>query len=255
MDLATLIGLLAAIIIIVSAILLESGLLDFVNIPGLVIVVIGTIAVTLVKYRLASVAQSFRLAFSTVFLDRTENPLILIQQVRELSAVVRKEGILGLENAEIEDAFLQKGVSLCIDGHPPDFIEESLIQELSQSIERYEAAENVFRGIGETAPGLGMLGTLVGLVQMLNNMQEPSSVGPAMAVALLTTFYGAFIAQVIAVPLADKLHLKAQEEHRNMALVITSIQNILKGQNPKVITEVLSSYLAPQQRAVLTEEM
>ena len=113
----------------------------------------------------------------------------------------------------------------------------------------------MFRGIGETAPGLGMLGTLVGLVQMLNNMQEPSSVGPAMAVALLTTFYGAFIAQVIAIPLADKLHLKAQEEHRNMALVITSIQNILKGQNPKVITEVLSSYLAPQQRALLTEEM
>ncbi|MDX1453154.1 MAG: MotA/TolQ/ExbB proton channel family protein [Oleiphilaceae bacterium] len=255
MDFATLIGLLAAIVIIVSAILLESGILDFVNIPGLIIVLVGTVAVTLVKYRLASVMDSFRLAFSTVFLDKTENPLVLIQQVRELSAIVRKEGILGLENAEIEDTFLQKGIALCIDGHPPDFIEESLIQELSQSIERYEAAERVFRGIGETAPGLGMLGTLVGLVQMLNNMQEPSSVGPAMAVALLTTFYGAFIAQVIAIPLADKLNLKAVEEHRNMALIITSIQNILKGQNPKVITEVLSSYLAPRHRQALSEEL
>ncbi len=255
MDLATLIGLLAGIVIIVSAILLESSLWDFVNVPGLVIVVIGTIAITLIKHRITSVAESFKLAFATAFLERTENPLILIQQVRELSAVVRKEGILGLESAEIEDPFLQKGIALCIDGHPPDFIEESLIQELEQSIERYEVAEKVFRGIGETAPGLGMLGTLVGLVQMLNNMQEPSSVGPAMAVALLTTFYGAFIAQVIAIPLADKLNLKAMDEHRNMALIITSVQNILKGQNPKVIIDVLSSYLPPKRREMLSEEV
>ncbi len=254
MDLATLIGLLAGCLIIVGAILLESSILDFVNIPGIGIVIVGTIFVTLIKYRLATIAHAFKLAFSTVFFDRTENPLMLIQQVRELSGIVRKEGILGLENAEISDEFLQKGIGLCIDGHPPDFIEESLIQELEQSIERYDVAEKVFRGIGETAPGLGMLGTLVGLVQMLNNMQEPSSVGPAMAVALLTTFYGAFIAQVVAIPLADKLNLKALEEHRNMALVITSVQNILKGQNPKVISDVLSSFLPPKQRESLAEE-
>jgi len=254
MDLATLIGLLAGSLIIIGAILLESSLLDFVNIPGLGIVIVGTVFITLIKYRLSTIAQAFKLAFSTVFLERMESPVVLIQQVRELSGIVRREGILGLENAEITDPFLQKGIALCIDGHPPDFIEEALIQELEQSIERYDVAEKVFRGIGETAPGLGMLGTLVGLVQMLNNMQEPSSVGPAMAVALLTTFYGAFIAQVVAIPLADKLNLKAQDEHRNMALVITSVQNILKGQNPKVISEVLSSFLPPKQREAVAEE-
>lgn len=251
MDLATLIGLILGIVIIAGAILIDSSIWDFVNIPGLIIVVVGTLAVTMIKYRLTSVMDSFRLAFSTVFLERTENPIVLIQKVRELSGIVRKEGILGLEKADINNAFLAKGIGLSIDGHPADFIEELLIQELEQSIERYETAEKVFRGVGETAPGLGMLGTLVGLVQMLNNMQDPSSVGPAMAVALLTTFYGAFIAQVIAIPLADKLNIKALDEHRNMSLVITSVQNILKGQNPRVITEVLSTYLAPKQRELM----
>lgn len=250
MDIATLVGLLIAIITIIAAILVESSILDFVNIPGLLIVVVGTIAISLMKFRLSTVADSFKLAFSTVFLDKTEQPIVLIEQVRELSVIVRKEGILGLERAEIEDPFLQKGVALCIDGHPPEFIEEVLIQDLTQSMERYDTAERIFKGLAETAPGLGMLGTLVGLVQMLKNMAEPSSVGPAMAVALLTTFYGAFIAQVIALPMAEKLSLKAMDEHRNMSLVITSIQNILKGQNPKVISDVLASYLTPTQKKV-----
>lgn len=254
MDLATLIGLIMGVIIIVGAILIDSSILDFVNFPGLTIVLVGTLAVTLMKYRLTSVMASFKLAISTVFLERTENPIILIQKVRELSGIVRKEGILGLESVEIEDPFLAKGVALSIDGHPTEFIEDLLIQELEQSIERYGVAEKVFRGVAETAPGLGMLGTLVGLVQMLNNMQDPNSVGPAMAVALLTTFYGAFIAQMIAIPMADKLNLKAMDEHRNMSLVITSVQNILKGQNPRVITEVLSTYLAPAQRAIVKAE-
>ena len=207
MDLATLIGLILGIIIVVGAILIKSSILDFINIPGLAIVFVGTMAVTAIKFRLTSVAESFKLAFTTVFLERTENPIMLIQKVRELSGIVRKEGILGLESVEIDDAFLAKGIALSIDGHPTEFIEELLIQELEQSIERYGVAEKVFRGVAETAPGLGMLGTLVGLVQMLNNMEDPNSVGPAMAVALLTTFYGAFTAQVIAIPLADKLHL------------------------------------------------
>jgi chemotaxis protein MotA len=253
MDFATLIGLIAGAAIIVGAILLDSGLLDFVNVPGLAIVFIGTMFITIIKFRISTLGSAFKLAFATVFMDKTVNPILLIEQVRNLAGIVRKEGILGLENADIDDVFLQKGISLCIDGHPPEFIEEVLLQDLQQSIERYEVAERVFKGIAETAPGMGMLGTLVGLVQMLNNMSDPSSVGPAMAVALLTTFYGAFIAQVFAIPLADKLGMKAVEEHRNMTLVITSVQNILKGQNPKVISEVLSSFLTAKQRLATSD--
>lgn len=254
MDLATLIGMLAGAAVIVGAILLNSSILDFVNIAGLGIVFVGTAFITLMKFRLSTIGDAFKLAFATVFMDRTENPVILISQVRELATVVRKEGILGLENVEIEDPFLQKGIALCIDGHPPEFIEEILIQDLTQRTDRYEVGEKVFKGMAETAPGMGMLGTLVGLVQMLNAMSDPSSVGPAMAVALLTTFYGAFIAQVIAIPCAEKLSMKAAEEERNMMLVITSVQNILKGQNPKVIAEVLASFLSQKQQAAANEE-
>ncbi|WP_018403251.1 motility protein A [Marinobacter gelidimuriae] len=112
----------------------------------------------------------------------------------------------------------------------------------------------MFRGIGESAPAIGMLGTLVGLVQMLNTLDDPSSIGPAMAIALLTTLYGAFIAQLIALPLADKLQLKAEDEMRNQLLIATSIQKILQGENPRVMTELLSSFLNPEQRDSLKRE-
>ncbi|MDX5298570.1 MAG: MotA/TolQ/ExbB proton channel family protein, partial [Gammaproteobacteria bacterium] len=194
-----------------------------------------------------------RLALRTAFLDRTESPLTLVVQMRDLAKVVRKDGILGLESFETQIPFLQKGINLCVDGHPPEFIEDALLQEMQQTLEHYETAEKVFRGIGDAAPALGMLGTLVGLVQMLNNMQDPSSIGPAMAIALLTTFYGAFIAQIMALPLADKLQLKTQDEQRNMVLIITSLQNILRGQNPRVMTDLLSAYLTPELRARLAQ--
>jgi chemotaxis protein MotA len=168
--------------------------------------------------------------------------------------VVRKEGVLGLENHEASNEFLQKAIGLCVDGHPPELVEEALAQESQQMAERYEVAERVFRGIGESAPAIGMLGTLVGLVQMLNSLDDPSSIGPAMAVALLTTLYGAFIAQLIALPLADKLQLKAEDENRNQVLIITSIRNIMRGENPRVMTEMLSSFLTPDQRTGLAPE-
>ena len=135
-----------------------------------------------------------------------------------------------------------------MDGHPPEMVEETLAQEIQQTGERYDVAERVFRGIGDSAPAIGMLGTLVGLVQMLNTLDDPASIGPAMAIALLTTLYGAFIAQLIAIPLADKLQLKAEDERRNQVLIVTSIQNILRGQNPRVITEILSSFVHPGQQ-------
>ncbi|MCW9008227.1 MAG: MotA/TolQ/ExbB proton channel family protein, partial [Marinobacter sp.] len=150
--------------------------------------------------------------------------------------------------------FLQKAINLCVDGHPPELVEEALAQETQQTAERYEVAERVFRGIGESAPAIGMLGTLVGLVQMLNTLDDPSSIGPAMAIALLTTLYGAFIAQLVALPLADKLQLKAEDESRNQMLIITSIKNIMRGENPRVMTELLSSFVTPEQRTGLAPE-
>lgn len=255
MDILTLVGLIAGISVVALAIVAASDLGTFVNLPGLAIVFFGTFAVTLVKYRLRSVAAAFGLALRAAFTDRTTEPTALVAQVRELATLVRKEGILGLERYATEVPFLRKAITLAVDGHPPEFIDEVLQQEMQQVLERYEVAERVFRGIGDSAPALGMLGTLVGLVQMLNNMSDPGAIGPAMAVALLTTFYGAFIAQLVVIPLADKLQLKAIEEQRNMAVILTSMQNIMKGQNPRVMTELLTAYLTPEQRGKLQLEM
>ena len=254
MDLLTLIGLIAAVSTIVLAIATSSGLESFVNVPGLLIVVFGTMAVTLIKHRMSSVVSAFRMAFGEAFRDRTENPLTLILQIRDLADIVRKKGILGLEDFETEHPFMRKGINLAVDGHPPEFVEEALTHELQQTLERYENAERVFRGIGESSPALGMIGTLVGLVQMLNQMDDPASIGPAMAIALLTTFYGVFLAQVIFLPMADKLQLKMQDEQRNMTLILTSMGNILQGQNPRVMQEMLSAYLSPESRSKLEAE-
>ena len=254
MDILTLVGLVAGSLVVILAMLANASLITFLNLPGLAIVLGGTFAVTLIKFRLSSVLSAFRLASRAAFIDRVERPDELIREVRALAQVVRKEGILGLENHTTANAFLQKAINLCVDGHTPELVEESLHHEIQQSSERHAAAERVFRGIGESAPAIGMLGTLVGLVQMLNTLDDPSSIGPAMAIALLTTLYGAFIAQLIALPLADKLQLKAEDEMRNQLLISTSIQKILQGENPRVMTELLSSFLTPEQRTSLNSE-
>jgi chemotaxis protein MotA len=254
MDILTLVGLIAGVLIVGLAMLANASLLTFVNLPGLAIVLGGTFAVTLVKFRMTSVMNAFRLAMSAAFTERVVTPAGLIREVGALALVVRKEGILGLENHQTDNDFLQKAINLCVDGHPPELVEEALAQEAQQTAERYEVAERVFRGIGESAPAIGMLGTLVGLVQMLNTLDDPSSIGPAMAIALLTTLYGAFIAQLIALPLADKLQLKAEDEARNQVLIITSMKNIMRGENPRVMTELLSSFVHPDQRTGLAPE-
>jgi chemotaxis protein MotA len=254
MDILTLVGLIAGVLIVGLAMLANASLLTFVNLPGLAIVLGGTFAVTLVKFRMTSVMNAFRLAMSAAFTERVVTPAGLVREVGALALVVRKEGILGLENHQTDNDFLQKAINLCVDGHPPELVEEALAHEAQQTAERYEVAERVFRGIGESAPAIGMLGTLVGLVQMLNTLDDPSSIGPAMAIALLTTLYGAFIAQLIALPLADKLQLKAEDEARNQVLIITSIKNIMRGENPRVMTELLSSFVHPDQRTGLAPE-
>ncbi len=254
MDILTLVGLVAGSLVVILAMLANASLITFLNLPGLAIVLGGTFAVTLIKFRLSSVLSAFRLASRAAFIDRVERPDELIREVRALAQVVRKEGILGLENHTTANAFLQKAINLCVDGHTPELVEESLHHEIQQSSERHAAAERVFRGIGESAPAIGMLGTLVGLVQMLNSLDDPSSIGPAMAVALLTTLYGAMLANIIALPIADKLNLRKTDEGRIKAMCIDGALAIQEGLNPRIIESMLKAYLSPKQRAGKPQE-
>jgi len=247
MDLGTLIGLIFTVIIVFIAIAVGPSLLIFVNIPSILIVIGGTVGVTLIKFQLSKILNSVKIAIMSAFFEKTESPKELIELAAELSKMVQKDGILALEGYQVKNKFFGKGVELMVDGHDPEFIKTVLLNEMRTSIEQSEQGESIFRQIGDAAPAMGMIGTLVGLIQMLAGMDDPSNIGPAMAVALLTTLYGALIAQVFALPLAEKLFLRSKQDREMQALILASIISIQQGQSPSVMTRLLESYInAPE---------
>src|SRR6056297_2833395 len=179
MDIATLFGLVFGVSIILIAILGTSGIGIFINVPGLLMVIGGTFAATLIKFPFKEVKGAFRVA-AQAFTKREEKLETLIKQATDLCTTVRKGGLLALEEAPVDNPFFQKGLQLCSDGNPGDFIRDVLNREMEQSAERHQVGQDIWRAIGESAPAFGMIGTLVGLVQMLVNLDDPSQLGPGM---------------------------------------------------------------------------
>lgn len=243
MDLATLGGLIFGMIVILMAILVGGDLGIFFNIPGLLVVLGGTIAATLIKFSLADCLYAIKLGSKQAFVDESANPRELVSKIKDLANKARKDGLLALEDEPVNNEFFQKGIQLCVDGQAPEFVKKVLDNEMDYSIERMELGERIFRGIGDAAPAFGMIGTLVGLVQMLANMSDPSSIGPAMAVALLTTLYGALFANLIANPIADKLGIRYLYDRKTKQLIIEGVIGIAQGESPHVIEEMLGTYL------------
>lgn len=252
MDLATLIGIVGAIGAIIISITMGGEMGMFVNTPGLMIVVGGTVAVTLMKFPLALTLGAFGIALKA-FIHKPQQPSKIIEQSIELANVARKEGLLGLENVEVENEFLRDGIQLVVDGNEPALVQKMLTKNISLAIERNEIGLNVFKAIGDVAPAMGMIGTLIGLVQMMSNMSDPKAIGPAMAVALLTTFYGAVIANTIALPIADKLAHRSNEERLNKSMILESINAIQEGLNPRMIEGLLNAYL-PESKKTRAKE-
>ena len=247
MDIATLVGILGALVIILGAIILGGSALIFVNVPSLLIVLGGTIAVVLSQVTLKHFLGSFKVGLKA-FLHKGSAPEVLIEEAVDLATVARKEGILALEQREIAHPFLAKGISMCIDGHPPEVVQKTLAKDINLTIERHEIGMNMFKSTGAVAPAMGMIGTLIGLVQMLSAMDDPKSIGPAMAVALLTTLYGAVIANAFALPIAEKLKLRSNEEKLNKSLILESISGIQEGVNPRVLEQMLMTFLPESKR-------
>ena len=248
MDISTLLGLIAGIGIITFAVSTGSDFLIFLNLPGFLIVAGGTIAAVLIKFPLKICIQSFIAGVKTAFIDRSERPEMLIKLATNLATIKRKSGNLGLQDMQIKNQLFKKGVDLIVDGHKESFIKKVLQLEIENAIERHEVGERVFRAIGESAPAFGMIGTLVGLVQMLSNMSDPNSLGTGMAVALLTTLYGSLIANIIALPIAEKLQMRHEAEHQGKALILECILGIERGDNPRVMEEILITYLSGNER-------
>ena len=254
MDLATLLGLIIGIAVVTLAVMSGSDLTIFLNLPGFLIVVGGTFAATLIKFPLSSVFIAFKLGVKTAFINVHESPRGLIDTSIELAGRARKEGMLALEQVEVTNQFFKRGIRLCIDGHALEVVRKALTSEMELSIQRHEEGGKIFRGIGESAPAMGMIGTLVGLVQMLSKLEDPATIGPAMAVALLTTLYGALIANLIALPIADKLESKTEEERVTKELILEAVTQIHSRQSPMVLADILEAYLPDSQRGENGEE-
>ena len=253
MDLATLIGLLAGTAVILMAVLVGGDLATFINIPGLLVVLGGTTAAIVIRFSLADCLFAIKLGVKQSFFDESENPRELVERIKEMASKVRKDGLLSLEDEPVNNVFFKKGIQLCVDGQSPEFVKKVLDNEMDRSIERHELGERIFRSIGDAAPAFGMIGTLVGLVQMLANMSDPSSIGPAMAVALLTTLYGALFANLIAMPIADKLQMRYMYDRKTKSLIVEGVLGIAQGESPHVIDEILVTYLQEQGGSVKPE--
>ncbi|PAV27318.1 chemotaxis protein MotA [Tamilnaduibacter salinus] len=247
MDFATLVGLVGAIVVIALAVFFGGSLSVFANPASIAIVVMGTLFVVLSKFSFSQFLNAFRAA-GRAFKFRLPDTGALIEEVVEVADIARKKGMLELENHESSSSFFQQGIRHMIDGQDPETTKALMAKERLMTLERNRMGSKVFHAMGDVAPAMGMIGTIIGLVQMLSNMEDPKSIGPAMAVALLTTLYGAMIANMVAIPIADKLELRITEEARMQALVIDAVTTIQQGQNPRVVEQMLSSYLPPEKR-------
>lgn len=249
MDFATLFGMVGALGLISYSILTGDGAGTFLNVPSLVIVVGGTIGATFVCFPMKTVLGVVSVLRKTILPDGSENAEI-ITGLEDLSRRARKEGLLSLQAAaeEIKDDFFRKGLVLVVDGQEADTIETILGTEVASIRGRHNVGADLFKAMGTYAPAFGMIGTIIGLIQMLQTMNDPSSIGPSMAVALVTTFYGALLSNVIFLPLAVKLEHRSKVEVAQKKLILEGLLSIHAGDNPRILVQRLGAYVSPDAR-------
>lgn len=252
MDIATPAGLFAGMVLLIIAIILgggPSGITAFINVPSMMIVVGGTIAATLVRYPLGTALGIVGIAMKTIFIKVT-TPQIEMKRLVDFARIARKEGLLALEGkiADIKDAFLAKAIQLLVDGTDADGLRDILDKEIDHLRQRHSIGKGILESMGASAPAFGMMGTLIGLVLMLRELDDPSKIGVGMATALITTFYGVLLSNLIFLPMAGKLDLRSKEETLIKELILEGIVSIQSGDNPNVVEEKLKSFLAPSAR-------
>lgn len=253
MDIATIAGMIAGIGIVMYAILSGGSLDTFVNIPSILIVFGGGFAATIMRFPLSNVFSSLALGAKACFTHRVVSPVEVTNEICSLAEIIRREGPLGLEGVDISDEFLKKGTQYVADGYDVEFMRETMEKERDLYLERLDEAQRIYKMLGDAGPAFGMIGTIVGLVQMLSNMDDPSAIGPSMAIALLTTLYGALLANLIALPLADKLSNKIAIAEVNQSLVIDGVMQLRDNKAPTLIREMLEAYMTAKQKEETVE--
>jgi chemotaxis protein MotA len=248
-DIATIIGTVAAFGLMLWAILLGGPLDIFIDVPSIAIVFGGTAGVILINYPLADVIGTVGIVKKTVLI-KEQDINKTITQLMEFANKARKEGILSLQGSidSVQDKFLVKALQMAVDGQEPADLKAMLNTEIDYIAARHGNGAEILSTLGAIGPAMGMVGTLIGLVQMLQNMNDPAAIGPAMAVALLTTFYGAVLANVLFIPLAGKLKVRSKTELLQKTVIVEGMESILSGENPRIMEQKLHVFIAPKKR-------
>jgi chemotaxis protein MotA len=248
MDIATALGLVSAVGVIVTMVLMGGDLHMFISEHAIIIIFGGSIAATLIRFPLATMMHGLPMGASYAFKLTSTNARDLVDEIAGLAEIARKSGPVGLEKVTPADPFLAKGTRFVADGYDADFIRDNLERDRDNFLTHLDEGQKIYRAIGDCAPAFGMIGTLIGMVQMFANMTDPSKLGPFMATALLATLYGALVANIFCLPLADKLHVKLVEEEINKTLIIDGILMIRDSKSPTLVREMLLAYLPEKHR-------
>jgi len=247
MDIVTLLGMAVGLSLIMGAIIIGGAVDVFINIPGMMIVVGGTLASIMVAFPFEEVIQAFTAAFK-MFVQRKTKVRDVVNIMVKVAEISRREGLVALENVQTENMVLKKSCQLIADNADPDLIRTTLSIEINSMRRRHQVGQDVFKRLAALSPSFGMMGTLIGLVQMLSQLNDPKSIGPAMAVALLTTFYGSAMATLLFIPIAAKLKARTLQEQLHLEVIFEGAKSILENNNPRLVYEKLSSFLAPGER-------
>ncbi len=255
MDLGVLFGILGTWVLIAWALLAGGNIGVYINMPSIILVFGTTMTVLFMSFPLGNIKQLFGVTKQGL-VSHSSSIDQLIEELVSYAEIARRDGILSLENStkDIKDPFIVRGIQMAVDGTDPELIEQIMSTELENTIDRHEVGKGMWEAIGKYAPAYGMIGTLVGLVAMLADMKDPSNIGSGMAVALLTTMYGAMIANAMALPLADRLGLRSAEEVLYKTIIIKGVMAIQSGDNPRIVEQKLRTFLPPSQRPAEEEE-
>jgi len=255
MDVGTIIGLMAGSGLIIWAMLDGSSVSAFFDGPSVAIVLGGSVAAALISFPVKDIAKVTKVVKNTLF-SKTSDIHGLIKQMVHFAEIARRDGILSLENAikDVDDPFLVSGVQMAVDGTDPELIETIMECELESIADRHANGKALFDNIGRFAPAFGMIGTLIGLVKMLQSMEDPSKIGAGMAIALLTTMYGALLANLVALPLAEKLGKRSAEELMVKSVIVRGVMAIQSGDNPRVVEQKLKTFLPVRLRVSMDSE-
>jgi chemotaxis protein MotA len=249
MDFATTAGLVFGSVVIYFLVAYEGDAGMFLNYHAAIVIFGGAAAATMVRFPFGAVLHGLPMGIKYSFTLRSVQPRELIDEIAGFAEIVRKSGPIGLEKVEPSDPFLAKGVRFLADGYDADFIRDTMERDRDHFLTHLDEGSKVYRSIGDCAPAFGMIGTLIGMVQMFANMSDPSKLGGYMAVALLATLYGAVLANLICLPIADKLHVRLIDEEISRSLIIDGILMMREQKSPQLVKEMLVGYLPDHHKA------